>query len=50
MELRRTADGALFRMRWEQIEADGFDWSYGRSDDGGRSWAPLWEISYGRVL
>ena len=50
MELRRAADGALFRMRWENIETNAFDWSYERSDDGGASWTALWEIEYRRVL
>jgi len=50
MDLRRVADGALFRMRWENIEPNGFDWSYARSDDGGATWTALWEIGYSRVL
>ena len=50
MELRREAGGAVFRMRWEQIEPNGFDWSYARSEDGGETWTPLWEIGYCRVL
>ena len=54
MELRRNGevDGvpALFRMRWENIETNGFDWSYQRSEDGGTSWTALWEIGYSRVL
>jgi hypothetical protein len=50
MELRRRADGAVFRMRWENIEPNGFDWCYARSDDGGETWEPLWEIGYRRVL
>jgi hypothetical protein len=50
MELRREAGGAVFRMRWEHIEPTGFDWSYARSDDGGETWTPLWEIGYSRVL
>ena len=50
MELRRVADGARFRMRWERIDANGFDWSYQRSDDGGQTWTALWEIGYSRVL
>ena len=50
MELRRVADGALFRMRWERIDPNGFDWSYQRSDDGGQTWTALWEIGYSRVL
>lgn len=50
MELRRVADGALFRMLWENVEPDGFDWRHERSDDGGASWACLWEIGYSRVL
>lgn len=54
MELRRTADldggEAIFRMRWSNIERDSLDWAYERSDDGGDTWTPLWEIGYRRVL
>jgi hypothetical protein len=50
MELRRTAGGALFRLRWENIERDAFDWVWQRSDDQGESWTSLWEIEYRRVL
>ncbi len=50
MELRRSAGGSLFRMRWERIEAESLDWSWSRSDDGGATWMPLWQIAYSRVL
>ena len=50
MELSREADGAVFRMRWEHIERDAFDWSYARSEDSGETWTPLWEIEYRRVV
>jgi hypothetical protein len=50
MELRREAGEAVFRMRWEHIDPTGFDWSYARSEDGGETWTPLWEIGYSRVL
>ena len=54
MELRRDGelDGApaIFRMRWENIERDSFDWSWQRSDDDGEPWTSLWEIEYRRVL
>lgn len=54
MELRRNGevDGApaLFRMRWENIERDSFDWSWQRSVDEGDTWTSLWEIEYARVL
>ena len=54
MELRRSgeADGvpALFRMRFEHIEPNAFDWSWQRSTDDGRTWTPLWEIEYRRVV
>ena len=54
MELRRNGevDGApaIFRMRWENIERDSFDWSWQRSDDDGETWTSLWEIEYSRVL
>jgi hypothetical protein len=50
MDLRRESGGVLFRMRWEHIERASLDWSYARSDDGGETWMPLWEIEYRRVL
>jgi hypothetical protein len=54
MELRRNGEvdgaAAIFRMRWENIERDSFDWSWQRSDDDGESWTSLWEIEYSRVL
>lgn len=54
MELRRSGDldgsPALFRLRWENIEPDAFDWSRQRSVDGGVTWDSLWEIEYRRVL
>jgi hypothetical protein len=54
MELRRDGelDGApaIFRMRWENIERDSFDWSWQRSDDDGETWTALWELEYSRVL
>lgn len=54
MELRRNGevDGtpAIFRMRWENIEADALDWRWQRSVDGGETWTTLWELEYRRVL
>ena len=50
MELRRSADDVVFRMRWENIEPNGLDWSYQRSEDGGETWTALWEIGYSRVV
>jgi hypothetical protein len=54
MELRRDGElddaGSTFRMRWENIERDSFDWSWQRSDDGGDAWHSLWEIEYTRVV
>ena len=54
MELRRAGEyddaGAVFRLRWENIERDSFDWSWQRSEDGGESWQLFWEIEYTRVL
>ena len=54
MELRREGElddaGSLFRMRWENIERDSFDWSWQRSDDGAETWHSLWEIEYTRVV
>ena len=50
MELRREAGGAVFRMRWEQIEPNSFDWSYSARRTAEETWTPLWEIRYCRVL
>jgi hypothetical protein len=54
MELRRNGDvdgtPAVFRMRWENIEPDSFDWRWQRSVDGGETWTTLWELEYRRVL
>lgn len=54
MELRREGElddaGSLFRMRWENIERDSFDWSWQRSDDAAETWHSLWEIEYTRVV
>ncbi len=54
MELRRAGElddaGSLFRMRWENIERDSFDWCWQRSEDGGETWLSLWEIEYTRVV
>jgi hypothetical protein len=37
------------RMVWYNIEADQFDWNWERSDDGGQTWHPLWQIHYTRM-
>ncbi len=54
MELRAETDvggrPALLRMRWFNVREDALDWAWERSDDGGRSWTPLWEVAYSRVL
>lgn len=54
MELRRAGEyddaGSVFRLLWENIERDSFDWSWQRSDDAGETWNSLWEIEYTRVL
>lgn len=43
-------DGKRFlqRMVWKNIRPDSLDWSWERSDDGGRSWKILWPIHYER--
>ncbi len=54
MDLRTetTLDGrpALLRMRWFNIREQALDWAWERSDDGGATWTPLWEVAYSRVL
>jgi hypothetical protein len=40
---------ALFRMRFYDIEADSFNWSWERSDDSGESFTLKWHIAYRRV-
>jgi hypothetical protein len=44
------ADGKRFaqRMIFYNITPNALDWSWERSDDGGRSWRPLWKIHYAR--
>lgn len=53
MILSRTAkkpDGTpiLQRMVWKNIANDTFDWSWERSQDGGKTWQVLWPIHYQR--
>lgn len=36
------------RMVWYDIEPEQFNWSWERSDDGGQTWRPLWQIRYTR--
>ncbi len=38
----------LQRMVWKNIQPDSLDWSWERSDDGGRTWKVLWPIHYRR--
>ena len=46
---RTTAEGRIQRMRWVDRTADGFDWHWERSSDGGAIWEPLWAIRYRRL-
>ncbi len=43
-------DGRKFlqRMVWKNIQPDSLDWSWERSDDGGKTWNVLWPIHYQR--
>ncbi len=36
------------RMRWHDIEADAFVWTYESSGDDGATWTTAWEIDYTR--
>ena len=36
------------RMRFNNIQADSFDWHWERSEDGGKTWKPSWQIHYQR--
>lgn len=53
MDFRRQAvkNGTSFlqRMLWHNIQDDNFDWNWERSDDGGTTWTPLWQIHYTRI-
>ena len=40
--------GTMLRMLFENITADGLDWSWSRSGDAGATWEPLWELRYSR--
>lgn len=51
MELLTTApeaEGYVKRMRFSDISAGSFRWTWARSQDCGK-WLPLWEISYRRA-
>ena len=52
MVLRRDAivrgEACQQRMVWYEIRADKFEWSWERSDDGGKTWRVLWQIHYTR--
>jgi hypothetical protein len=54
MDLRteRFVEGrpVTLRMRWHSIRESALQWAWERSEDGGRSWEAMWEISYTRVL
>ncbi len=43
-----TRNGKTFlqRMVWKNIQPGSLDWSWERSDDGGRTWKVLWPIHY----
>jgi hypothetical protein len=43
-------DGNQFhqRMVWKDIKPDSFDWSWERSEDGGKTWKVVWPIHYQR--
>jgi hypothetical protein len=36
------------RMIWSNVSADSLDWSWERSDDGGKTWKVVWPIRYTR--
>ena len=44
-------DGRRFRQRmvFDDVARDSLTWRWQRSDDGGKTWATLWEIAYKRV-
>ncbi len=45
-----TASGKkiMQRMVFKNIQQNSFDWSWEKSDDGGKSWTVLWPIHYVR--
>jgi hypothetical protein len=45
-----TRDGrpVKLRMVWHTIAPNALDWSWERSDDGGQTWQPLWQLHYTR--
>lgn len=46
---RTTAEDRVQRMRWLDRTADGFEWQWERSTDGGATWELLWAIRYRRL-
>ena len=43
-------DGRPMRLRmvWRHLAAASLDWNWDRSDDGGQTWQPLWQLHYMR--
>lgn len=50
LQRKATFEGKeiLQRMVWYNITKNRLDWNWERSEDGGRSWKVLWQISYKR--
>ncbi len=46
---KRDGETFLQRMVWHDIKQGSFAWNWERSDDGGKSWRPVWVIHYVRV-
>jgi len=46
----RNGKEFLQRMVWKNITPRSLDWSWERSDDGGKSWKVMWPIRYVRII
>ncbi|HEY2792481.1 MAG TPA: hypothetical protein VGJ28_09005 [Micromonosporaceae bacterium] len=46
---RTGPGGALQRMVWLDVTADGFRWEWQRSTDDGATWSVMWPLDYRRA-
>lgn len=46
---RGSEEAPYYRMMWENISEDGFDWRWQASSDEGATWQDQWHIIYSRA-
>jgi Protein of unknown function (DUF1579) len=48
-DLDQTGKPMKRRMIWYNIQPNDFDWSWEKSEDGGGTWLPQWQLHYHRL-